>query len=59
MSDILVKFSYGCKNILFALTTMNRALFIIKANFLKKWVYIGGMPGLSAGSAQEVRALSG
>jgi hypothetical protein len=29
MSDIFVKFSYGCKNILFDLITINEAFFII------------------------------
>jgi hypothetical protein len=34
MSDIFVKFSYGCKNILFELITINEAFFIIETSIL-------------------------
>jgi hypothetical protein len=48
MSDILVKFSYGCKNILFELIAMKRPFFII---------ILPGMqiPGLLCVSGQPLR----
>jgi hypothetical protein len=41
MSDILVKFSYGCKNILFELIAMKQPFFII----IIQMPSIPGLPG--------------
>jgi hypothetical protein len=37
MSDIVVKFSYGCKNIIFELNTANNAFLIFYADFDWFW----------------------
>jgi hypothetical protein len=47
MSDIVVKFSYGCKNIIFELNTANNAFLIFYADFDWFWVCADFLTALS------------